>query len=130
MNDSVSPAARRAAEERLRARYEAELTETVEIAVGEPTLWPVPPGRNQTFEVESGAFVESLRLEASFPDTLFVVVYRHQLRPGHRFELRWGVWTEGSTHRAEPPYNDILSINLREDIFQEIRRARPLTPDA
>jgi hypothetical protein len=127
MTDSpqITPEQRREAEERLLARYEAELLRTIELAPEDRTLWPVKPGRVQLFESESGAFAEELRLEGSFPNTQFVLVYRHQLRPGHRFELRWRVWPTAA--EPEPPYNDGLLINLREDIFQVIRRARPLS---
>ena len=88
MNDplGLTPEQRRAAEERLRAQYEAELTRTIELGPEDRTLWPVRSGRVQLFESESGAFAEELRLEGSFPDTRFVLTYRHQLRPGHRFE--------------------------------------------
>jgi hypothetical protein len=122
----ITPEQRRAAEERLRARYEAELMRTLELAPDERTLWPVGPGRVQLFESASGAFAEELRLEGSFPRTQFVLTYRHQLRPGHRFELRWPVWPGDSVSEPEPPYNDGLPVNTRENIFQEIRRARPL----
>ena len=123
----LTPEQRRAAEEQLRARYEAKLLRTIELRADERTLWPVGPGRAQLFESMSGAFVEELRLEGSFPDTEFVLVYRHQLRPGHRFELRWRVWPGDSVAQAEPPYNDVFTMNLTEDIFQVIGRAKPLS---
>lgn len=123
----LTPRQRRAAEERLRARYEAELTRTIELAPGDRTLWPVGSGRVQLFESESGAFAEELRLDGSFPDTQLVLTYRHQLRPGHRFETRWRVWPGDSASEPEPPYSDILTMNLAEDIFQEISRAHPLS---
>ena len=122
----VSPEQRRAAEERLRARYEAELTRTVELAPGQRTLWPVGPGSAQGTEAATGAFVEAVRLEGSFPDTLFVLVFRHQLRPG-RFAMRWRVWPSGSHDDAEPPYNDVLWVNFDEWIAEHIRTTPEFT---
>jgi len=112
----LTPEQRRAAEEQLRARYESRLLRTVEVTADEPTLWPVRPGRAQLFESMSGAFAEELRLEGSFPDTQFVLVYRHQLRPGHRFALRWRVWGDPAS-QDEPAYDDRLTMHLTEDIF-------------
>ncbi|HXE44311.1 MAG TPA: hypothetical protein VN635_03855 [Conexibacter sp.] len=127
MNDplGLTPQQRRAAEEQLRARYESEVLRTIELTADDRTLWPVRPGRAQLFESMSGAFAEELLLEGSFPDTRFVLVYRHQLRPGHRFALRWRVWGDPSS-QDEPAYDDLFTVHLREDIFQAIGRAQPL----
>lgn len=121
MSDPVSPAERRAAEERLRARYEAELTRTVEITPGRLTFWRASSDRAQLFETESGAFAEHLRLEGSFPDTQFVLGYRHRLRPGREFEICWSMWPDGSWTEPDPPYDETLALDLRESIFEQIR---------
>lgn len=119
----ASLAERRAAEERLRARYESELTKTIELKSDDVTKWPVGPGTVQVTEADIGAFVEQVRLEGEFPSSSIVIVFRHQLRPGDRLAWHFGVWPPGSLSKPEPPYNAVLWVNFDEWIAANIRRA-------
>lgn len=120
---------RRAAEERLRARYEAELTKVVRLRPGKRRLWPVGPDEAQITEARTGAFVEEVRLEGEFPTSQIVIVFRHQLRPADRLAHHFGVWPLGSLNEPEPPYNDVLWINFDEWIAANLRRAPALADD-
>jgi len=124
MNDplGLSPEQRRAAEQRLLARYAAELRRTVEVAPGQRTPWPVQPGRRNLFEQQSGAHAHKLWLEGVFPDTQVVMSYRHRLRPDHEFEISWSVWPEDALTVSEPPYDETFVLDLRESMFEQIDR--------
>jgi hypothetical protein len=121
-----TPEQRRAAEERLRARYEAELTRTIELGPEEITKWPVGPGTVQVTEADIGAFVEEVRLAGDFPESQIVIVFRHQLRPTDRLAHHFSVWTLGSLNEPEPPYNDVLQVNFDEWLARNLGRAPAL----
>jgi hypothetical protein len=121
-----TPEQRRAAEERLRARYEAELTETIELGPDEITKWPVGPGTVQVTEADTGAFVEEVRLEGAFPNSQIVIVFRHQFRPEDRLACDFGVWPLGSLNEPEPPYNAVLWVNFDEWLATNLDRAPAL----
>ncbi len=125
----LTPQQRRAAEERLRARYEAELTKVVRLRPGIRRLWPVGPDEAQITEARTGAFVEQVRLEGSFPDTRLSIVFRHQLRPDDVLAWRFGVWPPDSRDEPDPPYNDVLWVNFDEWIAANLRRAAALPDD-
>lgn len=131
MNDplGLTPQQRRHAEERLRARYEGDLTKAVRLRPGKRRLWPVGPDQAQITEARTGAFVEQVRLERSFPDTRLVIVFRHQLRPEDRLACRFRLWSAKALDNAEPPYNDVLWVNLDEWIAANLRRTPALPPD-
>jgi hypothetical protein len=126
----ITPQQRRAAEERLRARYQAELTKVVRLRPGKRRVWPVGPDEAQITEARTGAHVEQVLLEGSFPDTQLVIVFRHQLRAHDRLACKFRLWSDEALEDSEPPYNDVLWVNLDEWIAGYIRRAPALPADA
>jgi len=118
VKDLISPEQRRAAEERVVARYEADLTKTMEIPPERrethAPIWPLEDGRIRCTEASMGIFVEEVRIERTYPDTAFVIVFRHFLRPECRFATSRSVWHLPDMLDPEPRYNDVFNANLAE----------------
>jgi hypothetical protein len=111
---------RRAAEERLRARYEAEAMRVVDVpshcGPDYQPIWPTSDGRVRWTEVEPtlGIFVEQIQLDGSYPDTQLTIVFRFHRLPECRFVIYLRVWGLEALGRPEPPYNDVFWVNFAE----------------
>jgi len=98
----ISPEDRRASEERLRARYEAGLA-------------------HKRSEALFGSRIDHVELTGTYPATLLVVVFRHELRPGCRFAWHWPLWSGKTVHLAEPSYDEHLWVYLMEWVHKQLR---------
>jgi hypothetical protein len=114
----IPPEERRAAEERVVARYEAVLMRTMEIPSERhdtyKPIWPLADGRIRSTEAFQGIFIEEVRIERSYPDTVFVIVFRHSRRPECLFAVPWSVWHLGDLLEPEPHFNEVFVVNLGE----------------
>jgi hypothetical protein len=124
----ISPEERRAAEERVVARYEAKLMRTMEIPperrdTYEP-IWPLEDGRIRMTEAFQGIFVEEVRIERSYPDTVFVLVFRYFLRPECRYAIQWQIWHLSDLLEPEPSFNDVFVVNLGEWLAKDFKYKR------
>jgi len=127
----LSPEQRRAAEERLVARYEAELMRTMELPVDRRSgprrydpIWPLADGRIRATEAFQGIFVEEVRIERSYPDTVMVIVFRFFLRPECLYAMEEGLWTLSHLLAPEPWFNDVFIVNLGEWLAKDFKYKR------
>lgn len=118
----IPPAQRRAAEERLRARYEADLTAVMTIpperADFQP-IWPLGEGRMRWSEASMGCFVETVELEGAYPDTMICITFRFHLRLECRFAGKWALWNLKSLNAPEPLYDDMFWVHLQEWVAKD-----------
>jgi len=130
MNDplGLSPEQRRAAEEQVVARYEAQLMLTMEIPADRRSgarrydpIWPLEDGHIRCTEAFEGIFVEDVRIERSYPDTVMVLVFRFFLRPECLYAAEWSVWHFRDLLESEPSFNDGFTVHLGEWLAKDFK---------
>lgn len=130
MNDplGLTPEQRRAAEERVVARYEARLMKTMEIPPDRRSgprrydpIWPMEDGRIRCTEASEGIFVEEVQIERSYPDTVMVIVFRFFLRPECLYAAEWPVWHFRDLLEPEPRFNDGFVVHLGEWLAKDFK---------
>jgi len=112
MGDPITPEQRRAAEERLRARYADELVNGPHGPADRPRGW------DTTFGVQ----VEDVALEGSYPATLLVVTLRSIEHPECRFAWHSPLWTPDTVTLDEPCYDELLWMYMIEWVHRDLPR--------
>jgi len=127
----LTPEQRRAAEERLVARYEAQLMLTMEIPPDRRSgprrydpIWPLADGRIRCTEASEGIYVENVRIERSYPDTVLVIVFRFFRRPECLYAAEWPVWQLNDLLDPEPRFDDGFFIELHEWLATDFKHRR------
>lgn len=106
-------AEKRPAEDRLIDRYRSAFFKGDSPEAGRcyPTQ-ETPWGLGREFF--SGFFATSIGRRSAWPETQLILEFFWDIHPTRHFVAMRPIWPLGHSHDPEPPYNDVLSVNLVE----------------